>query len=198
MSFDWAHSSQPARTGASRMFPVKPEVSLLFQRAERPMLRLLSVLEQMRSGIYALPHSYRLELPSAEGAVRQLVRGVQALSEGRNLFGWSWNDQRRAYDQALPMSPAESLALTCLPLPAVYGFKLEQLTRKPLPVQEWFHDVVAEDVPAGSDAQPSEAPQRHVPIRLMTRAYDAPITRMDNIRRSRVLARMFASGRSIR
>lgn len=162
------------------------------------MLALLSAMDQLRSGSRFLQHSSRLELPSAESAVRHLVRGVQALVEGRNLFGWSWRDQTAAYRQLEPLNHAESLALTCLPIEAVYGFKLQQLTRKPLPVQEWFHDVSAEGVPAATQAEPTPQQSASVPIRLVTRAYDAPLTRLDNIRRSRVMGRMMASGRAIR
>lgn len=191
--------TSPPRSGAANLFAVNPDVSLLFQRAERPMLALLNAMDQLRNGTKFVQHSSRLELPSAESAVRQLVRGVQALTEGRALFGWSWRDQVRAYRQWEPVSPAESLALTYLPIESVYGFKLQSLTRKPLPLQEWFHDVNSEGVPhTTAVSQPLQQRQASTPIRLVTRAYDAPLTRMDNIRRSRVLGRMLASGRTIR
>lgn len=200
MSVDWSRSSAPPRSGAAHLFALTPEVSLLFQRAERPVLALLSAMDQLRNGTRFLQHSSRLELPSSEGVVRQWVRGVQAWREGLHLFGWSWRDQVRALLRLDPLSSAESLALTYLPVECVYGFWLPRVAVRPLPVQEWFHEVNAEGVPP-TDSVPlsvGSSSQGATPIRLVARAYDAPLTRMDNIRRSRVLGRVLASGRLIR
>lgn len=171
---------------------------MLFRSVERPMLSLLTAMQGLRQPTHRfLQHSHLLELPSSERTVRSLMLGVQSIREGRNLFGWSWKRYVQSISQLpfrFPVSSAEALSLSYLPMQSVYSFVLSRVDRS-LPFYEAMYDVDSEDTPSPPSQQVVPSREDHVPIRLVTRAYDAPITRMDNIRRSRVMTRVLDSGR---
>lgn len=156
--------------------------------------------DRLRYGLRGVQYSARWDLPASESAIRTMTLGVQSLLESRNLHGWSWSRQWREFFQPQPVPYAELLALVNMPGQAAQAWHLERSVRKPIHLQEPFYEVGGEVAtpPPRATVPPVSAPQRPMPIRLVTRAYDATITRMENIRRARVLTRYLDSGRTIR
>lgn len=193
---DWLTSYQPSVKGAAMRFAVRPSAALLFQRAERPVFALLQAIQQLRSpSSRFLPHVHLVDLPDAEFIVRSVMCGLQHWLHGWNRFGWSWSAQMRRIRDALmtPISEAESLAMSYAPLQTAFPYLLRRYVYTPLPVAEPDEPVEMEiATPPQPSVNVSPAPQYQ---RLVINAHDMPMTRMDNIRRDRVIARLLEVGR---
>ena len=179
-------------------FPVIPNVSLLWKRAESPLLQLLTVVRQFeRPSEKHLPDS-RWSLPSGTALLRYWQRGVQSMLEQRPMFGWDWKLQVRQLRDFLRMLPsrAELIAYRIMgPEASVASLAAPPPMELPDPLDS---DIPDNDVPVRRSSSVAANLNGGVSEhRLKVCAFDAPITRMDNIRRSRVLSRLMDSGRSL-
>jgi hypothetical protein len=166
------------------------------ERFEQPVLALLKAMHETRSRLNRyLPQEHLVSLPAGESALRGTIRRVQSMLESRDQFGWQWRKQNRLFLQQSQPVPAETLAMSYLPLMSVYQYAMSRYFDKPVPIEEHQYDVIGEGVPPVPSVNVAPTAQSGTPIRLVSRAYDAPLTRMDNIRRSRVLTRLMDSGR---
>jgi len=95
----------------------------------------------------------------------------------------------------MPLLEAESLSLSRSPLISVHDYFLRRFDLSPLPIQEYQYEMEGEDVPSmETDVFESLSGVQRSP-QVVFRAYDAPVTRMDNIRRARVITRWLSSNR---
>jgi hypothetical protein len=192
------HSSVNSSLTANLHFPFVPSVAMLWKRAESPLIQLLTTARQYeRPAEKHLPDN-RWSLPSGAAIIRYWQRSVQHVLEQRAHFGWNWDRQIQSLGDLLRYLPsrAELLAYRVMGLEASVAS-----LNPPAPME----------LPEPSDSQITDGlsslPRRRqvranlsdgsIEHRIKIRAFDAPITRMDNIRRSRVLDRLLSSGRSI-
>lgn len=199
-SFD-PHDSGNSGRGSSLVsllhFPVIPSVSALWKRAESPLLQLLSAVRRFEKPSEKHLPDNGWSLPSSLSLLRYWQRGVQSLLEQRARFGWDWKGQMRELRDFLNYLPtrAELLAFRLMGVESATAFRSGYVPMEsPEPSDA---DLVGGTFIRRSRMMDANQNSGVVENRLKVRAFDAPVTRMDNIRRARVLDRLMSSGRSL-